>query len=210
MKAAIIAGGDYLIIPPKHDWDLIICADSGLEHALRLGIEPHYVIGDYDSASPDSLAIAKEKGIKILKFPVDKDKTDTQLAVEKAVKEGATYIEILGGIGSRFDHSLANAQLLQYLSKYNIDGHITDGSQYIYLLKDKLTLTPDPNMQFSILPLTLTVEGLNIKKAKYELNNYTIKMGDTRTLSNEFTTTHCHISIKKGLAIVIVFDSTEE
>lgn len=204
MNIAVFAGGDLLGLPEKQDWDMVICADSGCEHALKFGILPDLVVGDFDSISSETLDYLNAKRVRMIDPISDQDKTDTQLAVEEALALGASYIAIIGGIGDRFDQSLANAQLLLFLWERGIQGYLTDGRQYVYLLASKLELVGQPGECVSILPLDRVLEGLYIKGLKYELVNHTIHMGDTRTISNEFTGKTAVISVSKGIALLII------
>ena len=86
----------------------VIAADSGFDHARRLGIEVDVLVGDLDSISPEGLALA---GV-VEKHPSDKDATDLAIALDAAVREGAARVFVVGGGGGRIDHFLANAALL--------------------------------------------------------------------------------------------------
>lgn len=204
MNIAVFAGGDLSSLPEIRDWDMVICADSGCEHALKFGILPDLVVGDFDSISKDTLDYLNRNNVSIVHPPCDQDKTDTQLAVEEAMALGASHIAILGGMGDRFDQTLANAQLLIFLWERGIEGYLTDGRQYVYLLADKLELSGQPGECISILPLDRVLEGLCIKGLKYELDGYTVYMGDTRTISNEFIGGTAVVSVCKGMAFVII------
>jgi thiamine pyrophosphokinase len=203
-KALLFAGGTLTGPPAVSETDFVIAVDSGLDHCLKFQITPQLVLGDFDSVSHEALAWAKTRQLKIISFPPQKNKTDTQLAVEHAIALGAKRIEIYGGLGSRFDHSLANVQLLLYILELGASGMLTDGSQRVYLLTDEFTLLPERGMRFSILPLSLTIEGLTIRGARYPLTEAKIKLGDTRTISNEFTAQPVKISLRKGKALLFV------
>ena len=116
-RAVIFSGGAF----EKPDWvalpkdAMILCADSGLRHARALGISPDWVLGDFDSSSE------QPEGESVLRYPPEKDDTDTMLAVKQALSLGAEEIQIYGGLGGRFDHSIANVQTL--LSAFLPIGH---------------------------------------------------------------------------------------
>ena len=96
MKALIFTGGNFL--PPDNfiyeNHDFVICADKGIENAEKAGVNPHLYVGDFDSCAPSF-------GGEILKFNAEKDVTDTEIAVDEAIKRGADSILILGGTGGR-------------------------------------------------------------------------------------------------------------
>ena len=102
---------------------LVICADAGIEHAERWGITPHLVVGDLDSATGDVEGWCLENGIELMRFPVEKDKTDVELAIDVAVSRQVTQITLVGGCGGgRIDHSLANLDLLYGLASGRYPG----------------------------------------------------------------------------------------
>ena len=206
-RAIVFAGGDLdpeggrrsLLAGP---WDLVACADSGARHALRLGMRPAALIGDMDSIDPaDRAALAQAITVA---FPTDKDKTDSQLAVEWALAQGAGYVLIAGGVGSRFDHSLANAHLLGLIHRAGAAGAVTDGRQSLHLLVDELVLEAPKGYILSILPLTSACRGLVLRGLRWELSGYDVEFGDTRTVSNEFTGEPARLSLASGRALVIV------
>ena len=47
------------------------------------------------------------------------------------------------------------------------------------------------------------VENFNIKNAKYDLENYTLYLGDNRTVSNEFLEEDIEVEFTKGKILVI-------
>ena len=62
--------------------DIILCADGGANHALALGLTPSAVLGDFDSLTPETIRLLESKGVTLLRFPRDKDKTDLELTLE--------------------------------------------------------------------------------------------------------------------------------
>ena len=125
-RAVIFSGGAF----EKPDWvtlpkdAMILCADSGLRHARALGISPDWVLGDFDSSSE------QPEGESVLRYPPEKDDTDTMLAVKQALSVGAEEIQIYGGLGGRFDHSIANVQTLRYLSEHGAVGSLCDAQNW--------------------------------------------------------------------------------
>lgn len=109
-RAVIFAGGEVLdyqriraeLLPS----DYILCADSGYKHCEKIGITPNILIGDFDSIEDIP------QGIIIKKLAEDKDYTDTNVCLDKAIFQGFKEILLVGMLGGRVDHSLANVQLL--------------------------------------------------------------------------------------------------
>jgi thiamine pyrophosphokinase len=91
---------------------LFICCDGGVRHFQYLGIKPDVIIGDMDSIDPALQASYSKQGVKIIKYPVNKDFTDTELALNYALNLKPEAIFIWGALGGRIDHALANVFLL--------------------------------------------------------------------------------------------------
>src|SRR5262245_40434058 len=116
MRALVFAGGDA---PGPIDADLaaapiVVAADSGVGHALALGLAVDLVIGDFDSAEPAHVERAIALGARVDRHPADKDATDLELALDAARELGATEITVLGVGGGRLDHLLANLLLVTH------------------------------------------------------------------------------------------------
>src|SRR2546421_11375854 len=93
--------------------DMIIAADSGAATALRYGCTPAIVVGDFDSLDKQLVEQLRAGGSRTVSVAVEKDETDTELAVQLAIEQGATEITLLGALGgARFDHTMANVLLL--------------------------------------------------------------------------------------------------
>ena len=113
--ALVFAGGDP---PPPHALrslpraDLVIAADSGLDHATALGFAVDLIVGDLDSADPATIDTAVAAGAAVEHHPEAKDATDLELALLAACRRGYTAIIVVGGHGGRLDHFLANTLLL--------------------------------------------------------------------------------------------------
>lgn len=204
-RALILAGGD---LDPGGDegqllqgpWRHVICADGGARHARALGLRPTLLIGDMDSIDPGTRLVYRD--VPTLDLPEAQHKTDSQLAVEWALEHGAGFIVIAGGLGSRFDHSLANAHLLAYLDRRGATGVVTDGRQAVYLLARELTLPGPPGRLVSVIPLG-DVRGLRLKGLRWELDGIDLVVGETRTISNEFTGKAAHFALAAGMALVV-------
>ena len=85
---------------------IVIAADGGLDHARAAGLTPAGLIGDLDSVSEEGLAWAKHHAT-IQRHPIDKNATDTELAVAFAAGMNPSRIVMVAGGGDRLDHTLA-------------------------------------------------------------------------------------------------------
>src|SRR4029079_18452393 len=89
----------------------VVAADGGARHARELGVEIDRWIGDGDSVSPADLDARIAAGVPIERTRPDKDESDTELAIEAAIRLGATGIVIVGALGGpRSDHALCQLE----------------------------------------------------------------------------------------------------
>ena len=122
MRAVVYTGGEVFperVSERAGDGDLTIAADAGLLTAGAFGVAPKILVGDFDSLG-DPSRFGLPQGTEILKVPAEKDETDTELAVMTALSRGAGEILIVGGVGGRLDHSLANLSLLEDLDRRGV------------------------------------------------------------------------------------------
>ncbi len=207
MKAFIYIGGEIepsrITEAPKED-DLILAADSGLLNAKRMGVTPSAILGDFDSLGSCELP----RDAKILKVPAEKNFTDTQLAVDTALGQGATEIILIGGLSGRLDHTLSNLSILEDLCEKRVHGHITDGYNRVRYLRSTSTLLPKSAFRYlSLWALSEKAKGVSVEGCKYPLKNATLERSFQYAVSNEITGNCALISVRKGGLYLI--ESTE-
>lgn len=208
MKAVIIAGGQMpssdIVREEVKDAQYIICADRGAEVAYKYGVEPDEIIGDFDSIDKCILRSFKERNIPIIKFPIEKDDTDTSIAVEEVLKREVNQVVILGATGTRIDHVLGNIGLLIKFLKHDIKCYIRDDNNIILLTDKNITLEYRGYKYFSLLSYGEAVRELTIEGGKYPLNNYELQLGDPLAVSNEFLPDKtANINFRSGLLLII-------
>lgn len=182
----------------------IICADGGAGHAKSLGVKPDLLVGDFDSISVQDLDYYKEIGTEILKYPVEKDMTDTQLAVETAIQKGFEEVVLIGALGTRFDHSLSNIFLLKKLLDAGVKGKIVNEHNEITLISDRIRLQRESGTKVTLLPLSGEVHGVTTSGLYYPLEDADIMLGSSWGVSNEFTSEIAEVTVKSGLLLVIM------
>lgn len=200
MKCLIIAAGeirDYDEIKTKLDhYDFCICADAGAVHAEKLGIAWNLLMGDFDSFQP------KSWGENSRKFQSEKDDTDTMLAVKEAIKIGCDEIHIIGALGGRFDHTMANLQSLVYMKDHGSKGFIIDEQNLITVLDDEsVSLKPMKDHYFSLFAINGETE-VTIRHAKYTLNKYNMTGSYPIGISNEFLNKNAEITVNNKVLLV--------
>lgn len=199
MRAVIISGGeiyDYSALNISGS-DFIICADAGARHLEHLCVKPDLLIGDFDTFQGDLTDTKK------IKFPPEKDKTDTCLAVDFAISEGYDEILIFGALGGRADHSLANIFLLKYMLEKNVKGELFDGKNRVFITDKGFTIS-ERGVYVSLFPLFSDVVGLTLRGMKYPLNDYYLPCGSQLCISNEVTDESAAVSFKSGLLAVML------
>ena len=203
MKAFIYTGGkirpENITEHPKGD-DLVIAADSGYHNAIALGEKPAILLGDMDSIKESELP----KDIEILQVPAEKDFTDTQLAVDTAIKQGAREIVIVGGLDGRLDHTLSNLSILEDLNKKGIFVHITNGYNRVRFIDSTSTLIPKSGFKYiGLLSLTEKAKGVSVEGCKYPLKNAKLDRTFQFAVSNEIVGNCALISVRKGSLYIV-------
>ncbi|MCC6498646.1 MAG: thiamine diphosphokinase, partial [Anaerolineales bacterium] len=140
--------------------DFILCADGGTRHALALGVKPNLILGDMDSVDKEMLKKIQAAGVEIELFPRDKDETDLELALNKAVELNPDEIIIVAALGGRMDHSLANIALLSapYLVSRNV--RLDDGVEEIFLCRAQAEVRGRSGDLVSLIPWGNPVHGV--------------------------------------------------
>ena len=159
--------------------DFLIYCDSGLRHLPGLGAQPDLIIGDFDSwENPRAAA-------ETIVLPVVKDDTDTAYAVKEALRRGYSDFLLLGVIGGRLDHSLANLQLLYLLDGLGKTAMALDDRSEIQVVSRTPACVAPEFAFFSLLNLTGEARGVCIEGAKYNLKDAVIPCDDPYAVSNE-------------------------
>jgi thiamine pyrophosphokinase len=188
----------------------IICADGGANCLYKFytknnfKILPNFLVGDLDSISKEAINFFKDQNVIFEQHSKEKDKTDTELALKKAIELGATEIAFLGCLGNRIDHLLGNLGILLQCLEININAILKDDACEISLLDKPATITGKNGAIFSLQAYYENVTNLNLNGSKYELKNYNLKIGDNLTLSNEFLDKDVKINFAKGKILVII------
>jgi thiamine pyrophosphokinase len=212
-RAAIFANGELVgprfvreLIAPD---DLIIAANGGLRHAFALGLVPAIVIGDLDSLPNELLQLAQHRGAELVRYPIAKDKTDLELALELARERGASHIRIFAAVGGRPDQALANILLLANPELSNIDVRIVDERYEIVLVRQQIEMTGRSGDVVSLLALSDTVTGITTHGLHYALKEGTIRRGSSLGISNRMLGERASVSVVDGLLLVVRLSEVE-
>ena len=207
MYAVIVASAPELDIAPYQEHiraaELLIAADGGALPLLRAGIVPHVVIGDMDSINAAGLAELDAHGVTLQRFPREKDETDLELALLHAAAAGATAIDILGALGGRWDHTLANVALLALPELLMRRTRLLADGQTLFLVRDSAVLEGQAGDTISLLPLAGDAHGVTTKGLRYPLDNATLSYERARGVSNVLLDPPGHVSLRTGMLLVV-------
>ncbi len=187
--------------------DLFIFCDGGLTHAEKLGVTPDLIVGDFDSC--DSSDLSKYAGTsghpEIIKLPREKDDTDTVFAVKLALERGYSDFLLLGAMGGRFDHALGNLSVLLYLEGLGKKALLVDDYSAMQIVGRQPLYIEDKCSYFSVLTVAGDVSGVNIKNAKYPLENAKLSADFQLGISNEVLPGKlAEVSVACGRVLVVI------
>lgn len=209
MKTLIITGGTVNKTFLKNfvnnnNYDYIIGVDKGAEYLYEASLRPDLILGDFDSADHQVIdKFYRDTSVEVRSFIAEKDETDTHLAIIEAIHMGSSHIDILGGIGTRMDHTLANLHILMIPLEKGVICRIINENNMISLIDSSIHLRKNDYKYLSLIPLTNTVSGITTKGLKYELDGYTMNKGVSIGISNELLDNEVTISICEGILIII-------
>lgn len=183
--------------------DYIICADGGTRHALALDVKPDLIIGDMDSAEKDQLQKFQEAEASMELFPHDKNETDLELAIHRAVEMNPAQIIIIAGLGGRLDQTLANITLLTDIRLSNIDIRLDDGVEESFLCRDQVQVSGRTGDIVSLIPWGGAVSEVQTTNLKWPLHRETLYPDRTRGISNEMLGESATISMGSGLLLIV-------
>ncbi len=206
MKCLIFTNGDYgdyTFCTAIKPYDYIICADNGMGHARHMGIIPDAIVGDFDSAPEEDLRYFKGQGVPVLSFPSMKDETDTEIALDLAIKEGADVVDIFGGMGTRLDHTLANINLVYKAFKKGVSVTLINAYNTVTLIDKEIELSGSKGDIISLIPFSERVSGIYTTALAYPLVNGTLTADSPRGVSNYMLENRAKVTLEQGLLLVI-------
>lgn len=208
MKAVVVAAGELDPADAAHvdGAALTIAADAGAQSLERIGRRPQLLIGDLDSVDPGLVERLAQSGTRVERHPVDKEASDTELAVEAAFAAGATEVTLLGATGGeRLDHELANLLLLADRAFAGRGLAAVHGAARVTALHggDRRELAGRPGDLVTLLPVGSDATGVTTDGLKWPLAAATLTMGRSRGLSNEVVIAPASVQLEAGVLLVI-------
>lgn len=208
MNTLMITGGfiekDFVLKLIHHNkYDNIVAVDGGLEFAKSIGVTVDRVIGDFDTVDYNLVQEYLAKGTVVSEFNSDKDYTDTHLALKIVIQNGSKSVDIVGGLGSRFDHTLANVHVLKLGLEHHVSCRLINKTNVIQLVDSELVIKEKVGRYLSLIPLTTFVKGINTEGLVYPLKDGELSIGQSIGISNEILGNSAKIYVKEGILIVI-------
>lgn len=197
-KFVIFCAADFdTLAEPLQPDDFILAADGGLNHTQKLGIAPNEILGDFDSLG------YTPTGANV--FPVEKDDTDSMLAIRRGLALGYRDFMIYGGIGgSRLDHTVANFQALQYLCDHGARGFLVGPTTVATVIKNSALCFPAGlEGTVSVFCSGADAHGVTLEGLFYPLKGGTLTPGFPLGVSNHFTSLPAKITVTDGSLLVL-------
>jgi thiamine pyrophosphokinase len=202
----VVAGGEAppadsaLAVPPGAR---VVAADGGLEHAHALGLDVAIAVGDFDSASPESVARAETSGTRLERHAAAKDATDLELALDTAVALGSSNVLVLAGEGGRLDH-LLGVLLLLGADRYagvRLDAYV--GRARVHVLRGGRELEGAPGELVSLLAVNGPAVDVSTEGLAYPLAGETLLPGSSRGVSNVFVGERALVRVGEGVLLAV-------
>lgn len=195
--------GDWALDELRPD-DVLVGADRGALFLVRHGLRPVLALGDFDSVTAEELEEIRRGSDAVQECdPVDKDWTDTELAFNWALERQPAEIVLLGALGTRFDHSLANVHLLVRGLEQGVPCRIADKHNEVRLIAEAATLRRSRYANVSLLPLSPAVTGITLEGFQYPLQDATLRIGQSLGISNTLLGDEGTVRLRDGWLLVI-------
>lgn len=207
--AIVVLGGhlpDRRVLDRLPATTSVICADSGLDHALELGLSPAVVIGDLDSVNGTRLAHARDLGCIVHEHPADKDLTDTELALGFVVDQGFQHVTIAWGGGDRIDHVLGVIAALSHPRLSTLDSlEAWLGADHIEVVHEGRTLLTRRAVgsTVSLIPIGARGSVVTTHGLRWNLDRSLLSADAARGLSNIVVEPTCSVHAHRGVAAVV-------
>ncbi|MNI07293.1 Thiamine pyrophosphokinase [compost metagenome] len=206
IRVLIFTGGQIapsLLHEIRQD-DFIIGADRGALFLIKHDITPDIAVGDFDSVTPDELEMIRAHSKELIDCDaVNKDLTDTELAIDLAIDKQPNEIVMLGALGSRLDHTLSNVHMLLRAMHHQITAYIIDDNNYVTLTGSSCVVENRGYTYVSLLPLTPEVTGIYLEGFMYPLEDATLKIGQSLGISNRLLGAEGTVRIESGFLLII-------
>lgn len=206
MKACALVGASefnaehFQAMDAQNAFNYVIAVDAGLKHLESVGRTPDMALGDFDSLG------YVPQGMRVARFSANKNKSDMDLALERARNMRYDEIFVYGALGGRLDHTLANLQLFaKYSEKGAIVNAIGVSEAATYVTgPDTYEMPAQESGTISVFSMSDEARGVFERGLAYELDDATLSNRTSLGLSNEFIGEPVLIGVESGTIVVIV------
>ena len=194
-RCVVLGGGpigeeEIALIRPE---DTIWAADAGLRAARRFGLHPALCLGDWDSCE------RPQQADELISLPAEKDDTDTHYAARLLLERGFDEALLLGGIGGRLDHTLANLCTLLFLVEAGVRCWLVgEGAAVTALRCGTMRLPRRTECYFSVFAVDGTAKGVTLTGTKYPLQDAVLTARFPLGVSNEILAEWAQVTVKEG------------
>jgi thiamine pyrophosphokinase len=204
----VVAGGDRVISPPSIGASdvLVVAADSGVDRSHEIGLRVDVAVGDFDSVSPEGLQQAEAAGARIERHPAEKDHTDLELALDEALRLGATDLIVLNVGGGRLDHLLANLLVLASprfapcrITAFGVGGR----AQVVRGAEPATVLQGERGETVTLLPVGGDATGIVTIGLRYPLRKEALAPGTSRGVSNVIEQAPASVQLETGTLLAM-------
>ena len=179
-----------------------IAADNGMAHAGVLKLDVELWVGDFDSASPDLMALYPDVEREV--HPEAKDASDSELAVDAAIRRGARDVVLVGGFGGQSDHALSHVMLALKLAREGVPAMVTSGYEEAYpLISGRHRLDLPMGSRLSLITLS-DLGALSLSGVRWPLDRRHVLFGSTLTLSN-VVVGPTEVTLESGYGVIIAY-----
>lgn len=188
----------WSLCPHPGAQDFLIAADKGYEALEAYGVPPNLVVGDFDSLG------RRPNHPNVVQLPVAKDDTDMVYALREGLDRGYRRFVLLGGVGGRLEHTLANLQALAWLTTQGARGVLAgEGTVATALRNETMTFPAGLTGFWSAFCLSGQAEGVTLRNLKFELTGHTLGADFPLGVSNEFTGEAAEVSVARGTLLAM-------
>lgn len=183
-------------------YSFIVSVDGAGNLLHQANIKPDMIVGDFDSIDPVVLKTFEQEGIRRIKLLPEKDFSDTHVALDTVIEEGARAIDIVGGFGSRWDHSLANLNLLYYGHQKGIDLRLIGEKNKTFIRGVGTYIFPCKEEEYFSFFAIFEDAIISLENMKYPLKEKKVRRGESIGLSNEYLG-DAKVTIHAGSVLIV-------
>ncbi len=204
---AVVLNGELApaqrLLPWLDGAQTLVAADGAANWLTAHGRPPHWVVGDLDSIAPETFAALQASGCQFERHRPDKDATDGELALLRALALGAQRIMMLGALGGRVDHALANVGLLAMPQLQALDVSLYDGCSWVRLIVQEAIVEGAPGDTLSLLPWGGDAQGVWTEGLAYPLRGESLFLGAARGVSNVLSSGQARVRLAAGMLLSV-------